>query len=310
MYIGIDLGGTKTAGGLVDDSGAILKKVSYPTPSYDTTAITDNIVRICRELSEGNEVTAIGIASPGIANPKTGIIVKAANLHMYNLPITSIISEAMGIPSYLGNDANIAAYGEYKTNWAKYSSFILVTLGTGIGGGIIANNEIVSGTDNCAGEMGHIVVETNGRRCPCGRKGCWEQYASATALCRDAAVATSAYPDSILAKLYFENNREMNGKIFFEALQAGCMAAEDVFKDFCHHVSEGIVDIINIFDPPVIAIGGGISKTGETLLAPIRELVKKNAIAKHTIITEATLHNDAGIIGAALFAKEEQKKLN
>ncbi|MCQ2741640.1 MAG: ROK family protein, partial [Alphaproteobacteria bacterium] len=200
------------------------------------------------------------------------------------------------------NDANAAAYGEFRATGNGAENFIAITLGTGVGGGIIINNKIYRGLNGSAGELGHIFIVEDGEYCTCGCNGCWEAYASVTALIRQTKEAIAAHPESLMAQ-----DENINGMTSFKAAKAGDKAAQEVVDTYIRHVACGITSLINIFVPDVLVIGGGISKEGDYLLNPIKEYVKKNVFCKvgaQTEIKIATLMNDAGIVGAALASAE------
>lgn len=209
------------------------------------------------------------------------------------------------MPIVLENDANAAAYGEYIINGNNAEVFIAITLGTGVGGGVILNGEIFKGHNGAGAELGHMVIVTNGEPCTCGRSGCWESYASATALIRQTKEAIEKHPESLMSDLAKKYGK-VNGRVAFDAAKQGDEAGNAVVKQYTRYVAEGIVNIVNIFQPNKIVIGGGISNEGEYLLKPIHEYINKYDYNKHfsrTQIEVATLLNDAGIVGAAFAAK-------
>ena len=309
MYIGIDLGGTNIAVGLVDESYKVVAKGSRPTgATRHYTEIIKDMAEICQELMEDNGLTisdiqGIGIGSPGTTDTQKGEIIYANNLDWYNVPVADELNKYFpGVPVAVENDANAAAYGEYVVNGGGANSFVAVTLGTGVGGGIILNKKIYTGFNNSGGEIGHFTLVHGGEPCTCGKSGCWESYASVTALISQTKKAIEENPDSLMVKKAEEEGK-VSGRTSFDCAKMGDKAAQAVVDKYIEYVSDGIVSIINIFQPEVLIIGGGISAEGDYLLKPILEYAKKYVYCKAVAQTEikiATLRNDAGIIGAAL----------
>lgn len=305
MFIGIDLGGINTAAGLVDDKGIIVEKRSLPTPKIPEE-VADTIAKHVRDLialSDGT-VKYVGIGSPGIIDPDNGMIEYWSNLDFNNVLLGKMVEERTGFPVLLENDAACAALGEFRSGAGKgFRSLIAVTLGTGVGGGAVLDGKLYTGTNHASLEIGHMVIEHNGRLCTCGRRGCFETYCSATALIREARLAMDAYPDSLLWKLA-GSKENVNGKTVFDAYEKNDPCAKKVVGEFIDYLGNGITSLINIFQPDVLCIGGGISGAGETLLSPLREIIDREDYAKackvRTRIVKAELGNDAGIIGAAL----------
>jgi len=246
----------------------------------------------------------VGIGTPGSINPKTGIVTYSNNLGFYDLPLGDMLKERLGVDLFLENDANAAAYGEYIAGAGRGTkNFIAVTLGTGVGGGIIIDGKLYSGSNYAGGELGHTVIQMNGEACTCGRLGCYEAYASATALIRQTKQAMIRFPESSMWQLCDGKLDNASGKTAFNAMRNGDEAGKAVVDNYIGYVAVGLANIINTFQPDVICIGGGISKEGETLIAPIREIISGENYARNipakTVIKAADLGNDAGIIGAA-----------
>ena len=314
MYIGIDLGGTNIAAGLVDESGKIIVKDSTPTlAERDYTEIVKDMIMLSEKLTEEagitmNEVKAIGIGSPGSIDYKNGRVAYSNNLKFDNVPLEAEIKKYYDVPVVLENDANAAAFGEYIASGADAESFVAITLGTGVGGGIILDNKIYRGFNGAGAELGHFTLVHGGLPCTCGKNGCWEAYASVTALIGQTKVAMSKYPESLMNTIAKERG-EINGRTAFDAAKAGDAAALQVVQKYTEYVADGIVSIVNIFQPQKLVVGGGISREGEYLLNPVIEYVRKydyNKLFEKTEITTATLFNEAGIVGAALAAKYMQ----
>lgn len=309
-FIGIDLGGTNIAVGIVDDNGNIIKKASTPTPSDEPyTVIVKRMVELTKQLADDvgisyDEIEAIGIGCPGSIDYKNGCVAYSNNLKMDNAPIRDEFKKYWNIPVVLENDANAAAYGEYIANNEELKVFVAITLGTGVGGGVIIDGKIFTGFNGAGGELGHITLVHNGLPCTCGKKGCWESYASATALIKQTKSGIEKYPDSIMAKIAKETG--VNGRTAFDAAKKGDEAGQKIVDQYLEYVADGILSMVNVFQPNKIVIGGGISNEGEYILKPIREFIKKfdyNKLFDRVEIDTAKLKNDAGIVGAALAAK-------
>lgn len=307
-YIGIDLGGTNIAAGIVDENGKILVKDSVSTiKERPTNEIMDDMVKISHTLCDNigivlKDVVSVGIGCPGAIDSKNGIVSYSNNIPMNNYPMAEYISERLGIPVHIANDANAAAYGEYIKSGKGSSSFLMVTLGTGVGAGVILDGRIFSGFNGVASEAGHMTLVHNGVQCTCGKRGCWEAYASVTALIRQTKEAAEQHPESSLNE-NIKARGKVSGRTAFEEAKNGDSTAIEVVRNYCEYIADGIVSLINIFEPEYICIGGGISKEGDTLLNPIREYVSKyeyNRYCPKTRIETAKLFNDAGIVGAAL----------
>ncbi len=302
--IGIDLGGTKIAAGAVDSFHRIRARVETPTRTDSPETIADDIARIAIEALEaaGGDIDScggIGIGSPGLCDSAAGTVRNAHNLGLYGVPLCAMVAERTGLPVRIDNDANCAALGEVTAGAAQGSeNALMVTLGTGVGGGIIIGGRIFSGWKSLGGEIGHICICMDGEQCSCGERGCWEAYASASALVRQAERAAEKYPRSALAKC-----GALDGRKIFAALREGDSAAKEVFENYCRYVGVGLTAFVNSIYPESIIIGGGISAVGETLIAPIREYVAEHFFASDRAlmpyIVPAKLGNDAGIIGAA-----------
>ncbi len=306
MRIGIDLGGTNIAGGLVRDDGTLIFKTSIPTVSDKgeealLSAIL-SVVNVLIERAEGEEISCVGIGVPGHVDNTTGMVVYCNNIPFANTPLAGFITEATGLPCYLGNDANAAALAEVLVGSAKeFDDAVMITLGTGIGAGLIFNNKIHAGCNGAAGEIGHISLFPDGLPCNCGRRGCFELYGSATALVRQTREAMEAHPESKLWQVA-KTLDAVNGKTSFNAMRLGDEVATAVVTQYIRYLATGVLDIINLLCPKAIIFGGGLSKEGENLLSPIREIVKKECYStygKQTVFLTAKLGNDAGIIGAA-----------
>ena len=315
MYrIGVDLGGTNIAAAIVDENYNIINKGSVPTKAQrDASFIMDDMAALCRNVCDGagvniSDVEAVGIASPGIANSRDGVVEYACNLPFIKYPICAELSARLGIDNiHVENDANAAAWGEAVAGAARGSqSSIMITLGTGVGGGIIIDNQVYSGFNFAGAELGHIVISVDGRPCNCGRRGCWEAYSSATALIRMTAdkieECREQGRETILGKLAEEHGK-VSGRTAFQAMRAGDEAGAEVVKEYIKYLASGLASIINIFQPEILSLGGGVSGEGQYLLDMLVPEVKAQTYGgeyvKPTEIKIAALKNDAGLIGAA-----------
>ncbi len=310
--IGIDLGGTNIAVGLVDGNYELIAKKSTPTGAERTSdEIVADMARLCVELCsefdiEVCEIKNIGVATPGIANCATGVLEYSCNLPFRRYPMAKEIAKRVGVSESivkLANDANAAAWGEAVAGAAKGSrNSIMVTLGTGVGGGIILDNKIYTGFNYAGAEIGHIIVENGGVQCGCGRHGCWEAYASASALIRmtkekiEECRAAGRYTSMLEAQ-------KVSGRTACDAMREGDAAGKEVYDKYIKYLASGLVDMINIFQPEIISLGGGVSNEGQSLIDDLVPLVRKDqygpGFVELTDIRIAKLGNDAGIIGAA-----------
>lgn len=316
MYtIGIDLGGTNIVASVVDDDYNIIGTSKTPTNSpRSADEIFDDIADVCEEAVKAAGLTMEDIGSVGMGTPGTvnqdGVIEFANNLAFNNVPARTMLAKRINKPEekvFIENDANCAALGEAYAgcgNGAK--DFVAVTLGTGVGSGVIIGGKIVNGVNYAGGECGHMVIVVDGEQCSCGRKGCWEAYASATALIRQTKKAMEEYPDSLMHKLAKEEGK-VSGRTAFDAMRLGDIAGIKVVDDYIKYVACGLINIVNALQPEIICIGGGICNEGETLMKPLRRFVQSERYSIHskiqTKIVKAELGNDAGVIGAALLGK-------
>lgn len=310
MYrVGIDLGGTNIVAGVVNDRHEIVAfakcKTACPRPSEEIVA---DMARMTREAVKKagitmDEVKGVGVGSPGVCNKDTGVVERAANLGFENLPICAMLSELLDKKVYIENDANAAALGEFIAGAAKdVNSCVCITLGTGVGGGVIIDGKVFAGSNFAGTELGHTVIEVDGEPCSCGRRGCWEAYASATGLIRQTRRAMEEHKDSKMWDIAGSLDK-VDGRTSFEAMRAGDAAGKAVVDRYIYYIAVGLINMINIFQPEVLCVGGGICKEGETLLAPLRKYIDAEQFSKYsekkTKLCVAALGNDAGIIGAA-----------
>ena len=311
MYkLGIDLGGTNIVAGVVDGNYNIVAtgkvKTNHPRPAEE---VKDDMVKAANIAIESaglklSDIDSMGVGSPGAIDPVHGVVCYANNLGFYDVPMAQMLKERMGVDFYIENDANAAAYGEYIAGAGKgTSNFIAITLGTGVGGGVIIDGKIYSGENYAGAELGHTVIAMGGEMCSCGRQGCWEAYASATALNRQTKQAMLKYPKSVMWEHCENDINKVSGRTAFDAMRKNDAAGKMVVDKYVEYVAVGISNNINIFQPDVLCIGGGISKEGDNLVKPIKAFLEGENYArnidKKTEVKVAELGNDAGIIGAA-----------
>ena len=311
-YVGIDLGGTNIAVAVVDEYGTIYgratRKTNAPRPYEE---ILSDMAECSFDAAKEsgltfNDIQSVGIGCPGAIEKETGNVEFSNNLDFYDVPIVTHMEKLLGKKVYVENDANAAAWGEYLAGSGKGTdSMIMITLGTGVGSGIIDNGHLLTGAYGKGAEIGHMLISLNGEKCTCGRKGCFEAYASATALINQTKKAMKENPDSEMWNIS-KTLSKVNGKTAFAAKDK---SAKEVIKNYLGYLSDGVVNVVNIFQPEVICLGGGVSNAGEKMLKPIRKAIKDSSFArfgkKQTEVHIARLGNDAGIIGAALLWRNE-----
>lgn len=313
-YVGIDLGGTNIAAGIVDDEGKIVKKASIKTGrTRKPEEIVDDMCRLVLDLMKDaglteKDIYSIGIGSPGSHDRENGIILYNNNLGFRNVNVNEAFKKYINVPVYLENDANCAAIAESVAGAAKgYEHSVTITIGTGIGGGVIINNKLFTGTNGMGGELGHIVINIDGEDCTCGRKGCWEAYSAATALIRETRKAAEKNPGSKIHELCGGNPGNIDAKTAFDAARLGDKTGMEIIDNYIGILGEALANIINIFQPDIIVIGGGVSKEGDNLLIPLREKMRGKTYGNEglptTPIVIAQMGNDAGIVGAAFIPK-------
>lgn len=309
-YLGIDIGGTNIACGIVNDNCEIIArskvKTNAPRPYGEILA---DIIRgaklACEEAGiSPSELDSVGIGCPGTCNQDTGAVEYSNNLGFVNVPLRPDVEKALGVKTFLGNDADAAAYGEYCAGAAMGAeNAVVITLGTGVGSGIIIGGKIYSGSNFAGGEIGHTVISVDGRPCTCGRKGCFEAYSSATGLVNITRDYAEKYPASLMAKVIKQDGR-ISARTAYAAMKQGDEAGRIVTDEYVKYLAVGIANVINIFQPDVLCIGGGVCNEGDTLLVPLKKAVKEQVYsknsAKNTEIVICSLGNDAGIIGAAM----------
>lgn len=312
LYIGVDLGGTNIVAGIVNESGEILfkksTKTNLPQPEY---VIESKICNLCKELCAengyvlGKDITSIGIGTPGNVNSETGVVGFNVNFGYIDWHLKEKVEEQIpNVEVFVENDANSAVIAEVIAGCAKGCEHaVILTLGTGVGAGVIVDGKVLNGYNQSAAEIGHMVIVAGGRQCNCGRKGCFERYSSATALISDTKEAMLANPGSKLWKICPDIG-DVNAKTVFDANDLGDETAKQVIDHYIEYLACGIINVVNIFQPEVVCLGGGVSNQQEGLINPIKEYLDNEDYARHLMkrvtLKIATFRNDAGVIGAAM----------
>ncbi len=313
--VGIDVGGMSAKGGFFTFDGELLYESRLKTNKADGFEKTvENLVRFAKDLADGadvdfEKVVAIGVGVPGVVDSKTGIVLRWSNFDWNNVPFAERFSSLCKKPVYIANDANVAALGEAHFGaTAQYQSSILLTIGTGVGGGMVFDGKLIEGYKSAGAELGHITIRKGGLPCACGRKGCYEKYASTTALILQTRHAMVENLQSKMWDVVDGKIEDVDGRTAFIALRQGDETAKQVIDQFVGYLSEGIADFVNILRPEAIVLGGGIANEGEALFEPLRKAVdERSYIAMDIVplkIVGAKLGNKAGIYGALTMAKE------
>lgn len=312
--LSVDLGGTNIKTAVVNDSHQILSGIDKATQSQRPPEdVADDIIACMEEAVAAasmsmDDIAAIGVGCPGTVDSRRGLVVYANNLNWHNFALGDYLAARTSKQVFIENDANVAALGEVAAGCAKAArDAVIITLGTGVGSGVVLGGRLFTGSGGGAAEIGHMVIRDGGEPCTCGRHGCLEAYASATALIRQTERAISENPSSEMAQLARQNG-EVNGRTAFDAMRAGDEAAKDVVDQYINYLACGVANIINILQPEIIAFSGGISKEGEVLLAPMRKLVQQQIYGGESAVMprlkKCTLGHRAGIIGSAEYARQ------
>src|SRR3989449_2738605 len=306
LAIGVDAGGTKVEALLVDvvGGGRILDRRLAQTPATDAEATTRTIVALARELmGERNDVAALGVGAAGMVD-RSGVMRFAPNVAWREVPLAEKIRSGVGLPTLVDNDANVAAWGEFRFGAGRGSAdMLLVTVGTGIGGGIVAGGKLFRGGHGFAGEIGHIIVEPNGPLCGCGNLGCWEQVASGRAIGRLGREAAQEHPESLIVELSGGEASAVTGLAVTAAAMKGDPVAVRILAEVGRRLGEGIAGLVNILDPDMVVVGGGVIEAGELILEPARRAFLDSVEAPEhrpeVPLVAAMMGNDAGAVGAA-----------
>ena len=312
-YLGIDLGGTNIVAALVDEDFRILAKDAVRTNMpRSADAICDDMAQLCRNLLDGAGLTFadvpwIGVGSPGMICDN--VIAYSNNLHFHDVPLGDMLAERTGCLVFLENDGSAAALGEFFAGAGKgHSSLIEITLGTGVGGGIIIDSKVCSGSTGAAGEIGHMIIHPGGRLCTCGHQGCLEAYCSAVALRAITEEALAEHPDSRLKDFLKDGNA--SARTAFDAARAGDAIGQKIVDEFIYNLALGVTNITYMLQPEIICLGGGVAHEGETITAPLRALIAQMVCFNEKQLPRVetgVLGNDAGLVGAALQGLQHRK---
>ena len=309
--IGVDVGGTKIAAGVVSSDGDLVAKVRRETPAQDVEAIESAIADAVAELRRDHDVAGIGVAAAGYIDSTRSVVLFAPNLAWRNEPLRADLEERTGLPVLVENDANAAAWGEFRFGTARdVDDMMLLTVGTGLGGGVVVDGALLRGAFGIGAELGHVRVVPDGIRCGCGNKGCWEMYGSGTALVREARelARSGAVPGALLLELAGGDPEKITGPQVTQAAQEGDPAAQELLADLGRWLGEGSASMAAVLDPAMIVVGGGVAAAGELLLEPMRSAYRRSLTGRghrpEAEIRLASLGNEAGMIGAADLAAQ------
>jgi glucokinase len=310
LTVGVDIGGTKIAAGLVDEEGMLVEETRRETPATSPPEIVDAIADIVKELSGRHQIEAIGIGAAGFVDATRSTVLFAPNLAWRHEPLRQGVEARTSVPTVVENDANAAAWAEFQFGGGRdVQDMVLLTVGTGLGGGLVLDGELFRGAFGVGGEVGHLRVVPNGHLCGCGNKGCWEQYASGSALVREArAFARSGSPQAApLLERADGDAEKIQGPMVTEAARDGDVPARELLEDLGRWLGEGIASLAAVLDPAAVVVGGGVADAGDLLLEPARSAFARNLTARghrpQLEIRLASMGNEAGIIGAADLAR-------
>jgi len=307
--VGIDIGGTKIAGALVNEAGQILRDLKVPTPANDPAALQTAVVKMVEELRSGEQVSAVGVAAAGFIDANQAVVYYAPNLSWRNEPLKEKLEAELGLPVVIENDANAAGWAEYRFGaGAGYHHMMMLTIGTGVGGAIVANGELFRGGFGIGAELGHMNFIPKGKLCGCGQHGCLEQYGSGTALLNSAKeLVASGSEEAKRLKELSASVAELTGNEVYKAIQEGDPGALRLLTELGSNLGLAVASLVAVLDPEIVVIGGGVSAAGELLLEPIRAAYLEHLPARgfrpELKIVGAQLHNDAGVVGAADLAR-------
>ncbi len=309
VTIGVDVGGSKIAAGAVAEDGTILEEQRRETPARDTAATRQAIVDLVKELSSRHDVEAVGIGAAGFVGKDRSTVLFAPNLAWRDEPLGTSVQEQVGVPVVVENDVNAAAWGEFRFGAGEdVDDLLMVAVGTGIGGGVVVDGELLRGSFGVAAEIGHLRVMPQGLPCGCGQRGCWEQYGSGRALVREAR--SRVWDGDPLLELAGGDPTRITGPMITKEAKSGDALCMSLLVDLGRWLGEGIASLAAVLDPGVVVIGGGVSEAGAMLLPPVRKAVDDNLSAAdnrpHLELRLATLGNEAGMVGAADLARRRR----
>lgn len=310
MRIGIDVGGTNMVAGLTNGTGQIINKVSRPVEKeWDAQELCRQSAQLALQAAgvggfSPEQIESVGIGLPGLVSSGDGVVIQTPNMPFFHTPMRDMFQQEWDVPVYLGNDANCAAIGEYWAGAAKgCNPAVVITLGTGIGGGMVVDGKLYTGFAQSGMEVGHMIIRPNGVLCGCGNRGCWEQYGSASALIRIAQEEMERDHASVMWELCQKDRFRVDGRVPFQAARLGDQAARRVLHRYLEGLSVGLINVVNMLQPEIICLGGGVSGAEDDLLLdPLRALVNAGCFdkSKPPRLERASLGNDAGVVGAAM----------
>jgi len=310
LAIGVDIGGTKIAGGVVDDVGRVIDMTRRGTPGHDVHMTEAAIADVVKELSARHQIAAVGVGAAGWIGADRATVLFSPHLAWRNEPLQQALVEATGVPVVVENDANAAAWAEHRFGAARgFDLMVMITLGTGIGGGLVVDGRLFRGAHGIGCEYGHMTVVPDGRRCACGNRGCWEMYASGTALARDARELADIAPVAAarIMEIAEGNPDQLNGQIVTQAAREGDTASVEIYTSMGRCLGRGLANLAAVLDPNVLVIGGGVSEAGDLLLAPARQAFAESLTGRGfrpvAEIRLAELGPEAGLVGAADLAR-------
>lgn len=307
LSVGVDIGGTKIAAGLVDEEGTVVRQTRTPTPAEDPDALLRSVVATVREVvTDGGALAGVGVAAAGFIDRSRTRILSSPNIAWRDYPLRNVLEDALGLPVVVENDANAAAWGEFRFGvGGDVDDFLFVSVGTGVGGGVVLDGELRRGAFGVAGEIGHIRVVRDGDRCGCGNRGCWEAYASGTALMRRALARLEAGEEGtgpLLARAG-GSPEDVTGPMLDELAGQGDPFSVAQIRELGGWLGEGLATLGAVLDPALVAVGGGVANSGELLLEPVRESLARHQFGRGTHplpqVVRATLGSSAGLVGAA-----------
>jgi len=312
MFIGMDIGGTKIAAGVVDAESEVLSRTQTPTRPWDQSAIADDVSHVIENAwiqadIQLHEISAIGLGAPGNVDPERGLAIRAANIHWDHMPLVQLVEDRFGVPAFIENDVRAATLGELHFGAGKgYRNLVYLSVGTGIANGVVIHGRLYRGTHGMAGEIGHAVFKRHGPRCACGVHGCLEALASGPAMARRARERLSDGHPSLLTQLADNRLGRITGQMVLKAASQGDQVATEVVEEAAGYLAMAVLMLYRLYDPEIIVLGGGIAQAGDVILSPIQRELKREQLSsifpwEHTL-KRSELGSDAGILGAAAIA--------
>jgi glucokinase len=310
-FLGVDLGGTKILTALVDERGRVMQRARIATPAGGPAPVVDGITETVHDVMRQagidlRAVRGLGVGAPGPMNPDAGVVFEPPNLPgWHDVPLGDMLTRRLGVPAHIENDANAAALGErWAGAGAGIDDLIYITVSTGVGAGLILRGRLYHGVSGTAGEVGHMVIDPSGPPCPCGRRGCLEAISSGPSIAREARAAVLAGRQTSLAGM---DSEAIDAKTIADAARDGDAVAREIYARAAGALGAGVTNLVNLLNPAMVVIGGGVAEAGELIFAPVRRIVKQEAFERPAAavqIVPAALGTDAGVVGAAAVARE------